>query len=378
MIVQHMLKWIDTARVAERAAAADALARAYVTSQLGFEERCAAEGLLTLLLDDPSPKVRLAIAEPLSLTDRAPLQVIHGLAMDQPEVAAPILALSPMLSDADLIERLGETVPANQRLIASRARVSMELSAAIAELCDAAACMELVANSGAAIASVSFRRMAERHGHAGELRDMLLRDERVPADTRHLLLVMLGEALRASPLVSALMSKQRADRLFHEACSKASLTLIDATDPEEHAALVEHLRIRGDLTTAFVARLVAYGKIDFFGAVLVALTGRPASRIRGILASGRDVAVAATLRAAGMPEASHVAVAAALGLWREVANGKRVAGAQEVSWLMMKSAEAGTDRSDKAAGELASLFRSIHLEALRDNARGHALAMAAA
>ncbi len=374
MIVQHMMKWIETACVAERAAAVDALARAYVTRQMDFEERCAAEAVLTILLDDPSPKVRLAMAEPLSLSDRSPLQVIHALAADQPQVAAPVLALSPLLSDADLIERLPDIVPENQLLVASRARVSMELSAAIAELCDAPTCRELVANTGATIASVSFRRIAERHGHVGALRETLLADRRVPADTRHLLLVMLGEALRASPLVSALMGERRAERLLRDACNKASLTLLDSTRPEEHAALVEHLRIRGELTTAFVARLVAHGKIDFFGAVLVALTGHSTSRIRGLLASGRDVAVAAMLRSAGLPDASHRAVVAALRLWRDVANGKRVAGAQEVSWQMMKSVEG----SDKAAAELASLFKSIHLDALRENARGHALAIAAA
>ena len=60
-------------------------------------------------------------------------------------------------------------------------------------------------------------------------------------------------------------------------------------------------------------------------------------------------------------------------IWREVANGKRVAGVQEVSWLMLK--ELG---GQQAEGDLAVLVKSIHLEALRENARDHALAIAAA
>jgi hypothetical protein len=43
MIVHHFLKWVETAKVSERAAGAGALARAYVFSELDFEERCAAE-----------------------------------------------------------------------------------------------------------------------------------------------------------------------------------------------------------------------------------------------------------------------------------------------------------------------------------------------
>ncbi len=83
-----------------------ALARAYIKGELAFEDRCAAEAALTLLLDDPSSKVRQALAEALSLSPLAPPQIIAALASDQPEVAAMVLARSPLLSDLDLIERV--------------------------------------------------------------------------------------------------------------------------------------------------------------------------------------------------------------------------------------------------------------------------------
>ena len=60
----------------ERAAAASALARAYVQKELPFEDRCAAEAALTFLLDDPSAKVRQAMAEALSMSRHAPFQVV--------------------------------------------------------------------------------------------------------------------------------------------------------------------------------------------------------------------------------------------------------------------------------------------------------------
>ena len=159
VVVSHFLKWIYTARVSERAAAANALARAYVNSELPFEDRCAAEAALTLLLDDASSKVRLAMAEALSMSHHAPLQIISALASDQPEVAGVVLARSPLLTDADLINRVAASQKATQKLIADRPVVSMALSAAIAEIGEAEACAVLLANSGASIASLSFRRM---------------------------------------------------------------------------------------------------------------------------------------------------------------------------------------------------------------------------
>ncbi|MBN9217569.1 MAG: DUF2336 domain-containing protein [Mesorhizobium sp.] len=373
VVVSHFLKWIYTARVSERAAAANALARAYVNSELPFEDRCAAEAALTLLLDDASSKVRLAMAEALSMSHHAPLQIISALAADQPEVAGVVLARSPLLTDADLINRVAASQKATQKLIADRPLVSMALSAAIAEIGEAEACAVLLGNSGADIASLSFRRMAERHGHLPLVREALISDVRLPADCRHMLLVKLGETLKTSPLVMALMGAARAERVMRDACIKASVTLIEGTRQEEHAALIEHLRLRGDLTASFLIRTIAHGKVDFFGSTLVVLGQQSEQRVRALLAGGHDVALQALFRNAGLAAGTHAIILRALKIWREVANGKRVAGVQEVTWLMLK--ELG---GQSAEGDLAALVKSIHLDALRENARGHALAIAAA
>lgn len=373
MVVSHFLKWIYTARVGQRAAAATALANAYVNHDLPFEDRCAAEAALTLLTDDPSAKVRAAIAEALAMSPHAPPQVVGALAADQPEVAAFVLARSPLLSDADLIDRVASGRADSQKLIAGRPMVSSGVAAAIAEVGEAEACTVLVSNDGADVAAFSFRRIAERHGHDAAVREALIADRRLPADCRHMLLVKLGDALAASPLVSALMGPMRAERMLKDACIRASMTLLETIRPDEHAALVAHLRLRGDLTASFIVRAVAGGKVDFFGAALVALTRQSEPRIRSLLATGNDLALGALFRSAGLSPVTHRALTCALKIWREVAKGKRIAGAQEVSWLMLQ-----TLGGESADSELAMLLKSIHLDALRDNARSHALAIAAA
>lgn len=373
MVVPHFLKWIKTAKVAERCDAASALSRLFLEGELDFDERCAAEAALTLLLDDPSWKVRAAMAEALSLSRTAPAHIIAVLASDQPEVAAVVIARSPLLGDADLVDRVASGPGVIQALVADRPRVSVTVAAAIAEVGDADACIALVRNSGADVAAVSFRRIVERFGDRPGLREVLMRDRRLPAECRHQLLAKVGEALRAAPFVRSLIGPERAERLTREACLRASLNLIDATRAEEHLAVVEHLRLRGDLTTAFVLRLVAAGKIDFFGSALIGLSGQNEARVRSLLAGGHDVALAALFRAAALPDGVHRVLTCALKVWRDVANGRRVAGPQEVTWLMLDEI-GGPD----AEGEVAALLKSIHLDCLRENARGHALAIAAA
>jgi uncharacterized protein (DUF2336 family) len=372
MVVSQFLRWVNTARVAERAAAASALARAFIENRFAFEERCAAEAALTFLLDDPSWKVRLALAEALSMSRHAPLQVISALASDQPEVASLIIGRSPLITDADLIDRVATGSVATQELIARRSAVSMSVSAALAEVGEAEACSALLANPGADIASISFRRIAERHGHVGRLREAMVADPRLPSDCRHMLLVKLGDALSRAPLVRALIGHARAEKVARDACVRASLMLIEGTHADEHGALIEHLRLRGDLTAAFLIRVVAHGKMDFFGSALIALSGEAGHRVKSLLAAGGDGAVSALLNRAGLGAVTHAVIVRALKVWREVARGKRVAGPQEVSWLMLR------ELGPNPAGELASLLKSIHVDVLRENARAHAMAIAAA
>jgi uncharacterized protein (DUF2336 family) len=347
------------------------LARTYINSDIPEEDRCAADAALTFLLDDPSVKVRMALAEVLSMSRVAPPQVVSALAGDQPEVAELILARSPLLTDGDLIERIRVGVSAIQAVIADRPLVSMAVSAAIAETGDAEACVVLLENVGADIAGLSFKRITERFGGVARVREVLVPDRRLPAECRHELLVRLGEALMESPLLRAIFHGERAGRVLKDAWLKASVTLIDRTPTSEFPALVEHLRLRGDLTPRFLIRALAHGKIDFFGASLVALTGYSHERVGELVANGFDSALYALVRKAGLPERTFIVMQRALEIWREVARGKRIAGAQEASWLMLK--ELGEDGSD-----LSAMLKSVHLEALRANARGHALAIRAA
>ncbi len=369
MIIRHFLKWVSEARVEERAAAATALANAFLANELPFEERCEAEAALTLLLDDPAPKVRLALAEAMALSHRAPPQIIAALSCDQPEIAALIIMRSPLLTEADLVDRVGSADPAIQRLVAQRPYVPMGVAAAIAELADAASCLSLLENCGADLAALSLRRIAERFGGHGALRAALLARRDLGADLRHLLMLRLGQALSSARLVRGAVGASRAERLSRESCASAAIALIDATRAAEHPALVEHLRLTGEITPAFVARLAAHGKMDFFAAVLARLAGRERARVNDVLAAGRDVAVASLLRAAGLDVALDAALIAALKVWRDIANGRLVAGAQEASWTMLKACEENSP--------LAAMLKSIHLDALRDNARRQALELAA-
>src|SRR5262245_37892535 len=155
MIVRHFLHWVRTAQAGERAEATNALARAYLISDLSSDDRAAAEGAMIMLLDDPSPLVRRALADVLAASADAPPAVIYALANDQPDIAVRVLEQSPLFIDADLVDLVAIGQGATQAAIASRRPLPRAVSAAIAEVGSAEACLILIENGRADIAPFS-------------------------------------------------------------------------------------------------------------------------------------------------------------------------------------------------------------------------------
>ena len=135
MIVRQFLQWMRTAPPAS-GPKPPARWRAPISIPIcPPDDRAAAEGAMIMLLDDPSPLVRRALAEVFAASADAPPAVVHALAGDQPDIAAPVLERSPLLLDADLVDAVatGEPERAGRRSPAARV-LPCAVSAAIAEV----------------------------------------------------------------------------------------------------------------------------------------------------------------------------------------------------------------------------------------------------
>jgi uncharacterized protein (DUF2336 family) len=213
MIVRQFLHWVRTAPAAERADATTALARAFLYSELTPDDRAAAEGALIMLLDDPSPLVRIALAKALAFSEFSPPPVILALAADQPEVASWVLEHSPLLVDADLVDAVATGRPPTQAAIANRAALPSAVSAAIAEVGAAEACLVLIENVQAEIAPFSLDRIVARFGHLAAVREAMLARDDLPAATRQGLVAKLSETLAGFVAARAWLEQDHARRV---------------------------------------------------------------------------------------------------------------------------------------------------------------------
>jgi uncharacterized protein (DUF2336 family) len=370
MIVRQFLQWQRTASAAERADATSALARAYLYSDLTPDDRAAAEGALLMLLDDPSPRVRAALAQALASSEEAPPTVILALAGDQPEIAAHVLEHSPLLVDADLVDAVATLGPQAQLAIASRVLLPPAVSAAIAEVGSPEACLVLIENAHAEIAPFSLDRIVERFGHLSAIREAMLVRHDLPAPTRQGLVAKLSQALAGFVTARAWLEEERAQRVAKEACEKATVILAAVSPGHEIRPLVRHLRESGQLTAGLVLRALLSGNVELFVQALAELSDLPYMRVSALVHDARGTGFRALYRRAGLPESTYPAFCEAIETVRE---GGFVGSPHGATNLKRRMVERVLTRcAEQSLGDiepLLTLLRRFAAEAAREEAR---------
>ncbi|WLR98548.1 DUF2336 domain-containing protein [Shinella sumterensis] len=368
MIVHAFLRWIETARAADRAKAASVLARAYAKARIAPDDRRAAEMAMIFLLDDPAPKVRLALAEALASCADAPRAVILPLAEDQPEIAAHIILCSCLLTDADLVDLAAKGSDVTRMLIANRSHVSRVVSAALAEVGDVEDVLALLENEGAMLSRRSLARIAERLGHDADIRALLLDREDLPSDARHALVEKVGTALAGFSLIQAAVGTGRVERITREACDVATIGMVADVAPTEMPTLVEHLRVTGRLTPVFLMHALCTGRAEFFVAAIANLSGQEERRVRSILSDGREAAVRALYETTGLGVDISALFAEATMLWRREAKGGD--GLHSVSEMLLARSRA---MGNAACQAMLELVERLAIAEQRQTARSYAL-----
>ena len=290
MIVRQFLQWVRTAEAAERAEATSALARAYLYSDLSPDDRAAAEGAMILLLDDPSPLVRFALADALGASADAPAAVVHALVNDQPDIATLVLERSPLLLDSDLVDsRRGRRRAHAERDRAAR-RCCRARSRPRSPRSDRPeACLTLIENVERRHRGILARpHRAALRPSRGDPRGAACLGRPAGRDPAH----AGGQAVRdARRLRGRVPLAGRGQGAAHRA---GGLREGDR-DPRgricDVSPLVGHLRETGQLTAGLVLRSLLSGNIDFFEQALAELADLPArARQRAAARSPRGAA----------------------------------------------------------------------------------------
>jgi uncharacterized protein (DUF2336 family) len=369
MMIRAYLDWSRTAGAADRAEAVAMLARVFLETELSREDKRDAEAALVLALEDASPLVRQAMARTLAGSEHSPRAIIAALARDQAEIAAVVIANSPVLTDAEVADLAAFAAAPVIAAACARPFVSEALAEALAVAADAQAAAVLLDNPGAEVPIMALRALAARHGEDAGFREALLARDDVPADLRFTLADGVARQLAAFATAQGWMPDRQSERLRQEAIEAAAITVAGDAGDASIPDLASQLRRSGRLTPQLLLRAVLCGEIRLFAAALADLAEVDQRRAMGFIQARGGVGFTALCRKAGLPDAMTPAFAAAAAAWQSLnASGETADG--KLSRMMVEmvlSAIALVEGPEM--GKVRALLLGYQAEAVREEAR---------
>ena len=264
-----------------------------------LQERAIATDILKRLSKDVEMSIRIALAERLADTSTAPHEIILMLVDDRVEVASPVLARSPLLSDEDLVRVIANGTREHQVKIAERPGIGEQVSEALVQTDFDAVLSALLQNTSAQIGEETFADLVERSKDRGSLPQLLVqRADLPPILARHMcdwVSTELKQALSSRfPLEAGALARAVDEASNAVQAGEKSSSEISA------AKLVAKLAASGQLRSSFLIRVLHQGQMELFDYGFAALLNMGVEDIRQVLYGDQPILVAYACRAAGI------------------------------------------------------------------------------
>jgi uncharacterized protein (DUF2336 family) len=243
--------------------------------------------------------IRIRLAERLADDPGAPHQLIILLVDDAIEVAGPVLARSPILSDADLVQIVQKGSDDHQVVIAGRPAIGETVSAALARSACEAAVVALLRNQTAKFSNETFRHLGERARTAPPLQEPLISREDLPAQLVQTLCIWVSGALKTA-LTARYPEAARALTSAIDETTTGLQTGEVLTTGVNARKLVEKLHASGQLRASFLIRVLNQGQMELFDYAFAALLHMDIETMRKALYGNSPLTVALACRAAGI------------------------------------------------------------------------------
>lgn len=288
----------------ERGRAAHLAAQAYLAHYGPADEHAALYAALIGFLDDPSVKVRAALAYGLLHTREAPRPILLALLQDAAVISRAVAQYSPALIDLDLIGVVRTADAPMLLAVAMRDALSSRVIDAVMERGDKVATLKLLGRDDIQISSARLSDLARGVAQEdADIRGALLGRHDLPAAARLTLVQAVAAKLSGARIVKGAVAPARLERLLRN-CADTALTAIgereaSATRKDYAVELVVTERI----STRVMLHAVVNGHVLFFADCLAELAETPREKVFTLLESGSRAALNALLARCGLKEA---------------------------------------------------------------------------
>ena len=285
----------------ERGHAAHLAALAFLDHNGPADEHAALYAALITFLDDPSVKVRAALAYGLLHSLDAPRPIIMALLQDSPIISRAILQYSPILIDADLLGCVRKGEQSLWLAIAQRAKVSARIAASLIECKDDDITLRILRRTDIALDDSLLVTLAQTRGHEANLRGALLARADLPAPARLILVQRVTEALREMRLVKGALAPDRLARLLRDGTDTAVSAIGELEACRQKPDFVQGLVGSSQLNSRILLHAVVTGHVMFFASCIAELADATRDKVFTLLEGGSRASLAALFLRAGLP-----------------------------------------------------------------------------
>ena len=294
----------------ERGQAAHLAAQAYLAHTGPADEHAALYAALIGFLDDPSVKVRAALAYGLLHTREAPRPILLALLQDAPVIARAVAQYSPALIDVDLISLLRGGDATMLLAVAMRERLSTRVIDLLIETGDKAAILKVLERRDLEMPTTQLTRLAT--GAAlddADLRGALLAHRDLPAAARLTLVQAVAQKLSQARIVKGAVAPARLERLLRNATDTALTEIGESEAAASRTGYAVELVTSERVSARVMLHAVVNGHVLFFADCLAELAEAPRDKVFTLLESGSRAALNALLARCGLGEAVRNMVA---------------------------------------------------------------------
>ncbi len=294
----------------ERGQAAHLAAQAYLLHTGPADEHAALYAALIGFLDDPSVRVRAALAYGLLHAMEAPRPILLALLQDSEVISRAVAQYSPALIDADLIGLVRHAGPVMLHAIAQRERVSARVAEALIARDHPLLTLRVTQRHDVPVSTALLARLAAGKGLGdAELRGALLDREDLPASARLMLVDAAVEALRRARIVKGAVAKPRLDRLLRDALDTALTAIGEGEAVVDGTPFATEVVATERLSARIMLHAVVNGHVLFFADCLSVLSHTPREKVFTLLETGSRASLNALLARCGLGEAVRSLIA---------------------------------------------------------------------
>lgn len=286
----------------ERGQAAHLAAQAYLQHTGPADEHAALYAALIGFLDDPSVRVRAALAYGLLHTTDAPRPILLALLQDSEVISRAVVQYSPALIDADLIGFVRHASLVLLQAVALRQTISARLAEALIARSQRQVTLKLLQRGAEVpVPQHLLAQLSELHGaRDAEIRGALLDRTDLPAATRLHLVEAAVAALRGARIVRGAIAAPRLARMVRDAMDTALTTIGEREAVAGPTPFASDLVAAERVSARVMLHAVVNGHVLFFAECLSALAEVPRDKVFTLLEAGSRQALNALLARCGM------------------------------------------------------------------------------